>query len=135
MRTRIWAIAALGLVLACGGTTATPTGGLELADLGRLAGSVAIGPICPVEVEGEPCPVPPETYAGVTVVVSDRDGRMQRFPLDDEGRYVADLPAGRYRVTLEHDLGIPPGQSPTHEVTILPGQTTVQDFAIDTGIR
>jgi hypothetical protein len=133
---RIWAIAALGLVVACGSTTGTPTTELELHDLGRLAGQVFIGPICPVEVEGQPCPVPPELYERVTVVVTHEGGaRKQRFPLDGEGLYAADLAASRYRVTLEHDLGIAPGQAPVHQVSIVPNQTTIQDFQIDTGIR
>jgi hypothetical protein len=42
---------------------------------------------------------------------------------------------GRYRVTLDHDLGIDRGFSPTHEVDIRPGRTTELDFDIDTGIR
>ena len=55
--------------------------------------------------------------------------------LDDEGRYRMELPEGSYRVTLEHGLGIPPGVSPTHVITIRQGETTELDFEIDTGIR
>src|SRR5687768_3916477 len=56
---------------------------------GVLRGAVSIGPICPVEQEGVPCPVPPETYAGVQVLVqSAATGRvLERVPLDDTGHY------------------------------------------------
>ena len=102
---------------------------------GTLAGRVTIGPICPVETEGEPCPVPAETYASVTVVVDAVGGRnVARQPLDSEGRYRIELVPGRYLVTLEHGLGIDPGR-PVEDVEIRAGGTVTLDFDIDTGIR
>jgi hypothetical protein len=130
---RILAVAAVG----CSSTAGVENGDLILAGSGTLAGLVSIGPICPVEQEGVPCPVPPEVYAGVHVVVREEvDGDLvARVGLDGEGRYRVDLPAGRYQVTLDHELGIDRGSSPTHTVEIRRGQTTELDFEIDTGIR
>lgn len=126
----------LAAVIGCSSTAGIDNGDLVLAGRGTLAGFVAIGPICPVEQEGVPCPVPPEVYAGVDVVVRGTDGDLAaRVDLDDEGRYRVDLPAGRYRVTLDHELGIDRGSSPTHDVEIRSGETTELDFDIDTGIR
>lgn len=90
-----------------------------------------------VEQAGVPCPVPPELYAGVHVVVREEvDGDLAaRVGLDREGRYAVGLLAGRYQVTLDHDLGIDRGFSPTLAVEIRPGRTTELDFEIDTGIR
>jgi hypothetical protein len=126
----------LAAAVGCSSTAGVEEGDLLLAGRGTLAGFVAIGPICPVEQEGVPCPVPPEVYAGVDVIVREPDDDLAaRVGLDDEGRYRVDLPAGRYRVTLDHELGIDRGFSPTHEVEIRPGRTTELDFDIDTGIR
>lgn len=123
--------------MGCSSTAGVENGGdVTLAGRGILAGRVAIGPICPVERVDEPCPVPPETYAGVDVVVRRVDADFDvRVDLDDEGGYRVELATGQYRVTLDHDLGIDRGQSPTHTVEITAGQTVVVDFDIDTGIR
>ena len=104
---------------------------------GILRGAVSIGPICPVEQEGVPCPVPPETYAGVQVLVqSATTGRvLERVPLDDTGHYQVTLPSGTYRVGLEHELGIDRGNPQTRVVAVETGETVVEDFEIDTGIR
>jgi hypothetical protein len=133
-RPLVWLV--LVTLVGCSSTAGVEEGDLVLSGRGILAGFVAIGPICPVEQEGVPCPVPPEVYAGVDVIVGEMDGDLvARVDLDDEGRYRVDLPAGRYRVTLDHELGIDRGFSPTHEVDIRPGRTTELDFDIDTGIR
>ena len=105
---------------------------------GILTGRVSIGPICPVEREGEPCPVPPDLYAGVEVVVESlATGRLvAREALDAQGRYRMELPAGSYRVELEHRLGIDRGASERPRIArVEPSETTVLDFEIDTGIR
>ena len=130
---KLLAVAAMG----CSSTAGIENGDLVLAEGGTLAGLVSIGPICPVEQAGVPCPVPPEVYAGVHVVVREEgDGDLAaRVGLDGEGRYAVGLRAGRYQVTLDHELGIDRGFSPTHAVEIRPGQTTELDFEIDTGIR
>jgi hypothetical protein len=136
LRNRSSAWLLLAAVLGCSATSGVEESDLVLAGRGTLAGFVAIGPICPVEQEGVPCPVPPELYAGVDVIVREPDGDLEaRVDLDDQGQYRVDLPAGRYLVTLDHELGIDRGFSPTHEVEIRSGQTTELDFDIDTGIR
>ena len=139
-----WRARAGGLALltvawvGCSSTSGVENGGdVTLSGQGNLAGRVAIGPICPVEREDEPCPVPPEVYAGVDVIVRRKSdaGLVARVDLDDKGRYRVELRTGEYLVTLDHELGIDRGQSPTHGVEITAGQTVVVDFDIDTGIR
>lgn len=132
-----WARFLAVAAMACSSTAGVENGDLILVEGGKLAGLVSIGPICPVEQEGVPCPVPPEVYAGVHVVVREGvDGDLAaRVGLDGEGRYEVGLPAGRYQVTLDHELGIDRGFSPTYPVEIRSGQTTELDFEIDTGIR
>lgn len=103
---------------------------------GTLTGQVEIGPICPVEIEGQPCPVPSEMYAAVKVRVFDQEEEIVgHVGLDTNGRYIIDLPPGRYLVELDHDLGIPPGDPGTVFVRIMSDEITEQNFSIDTGIR
>ncbi len=129
-----WTAGVVGM--ACGVLACSPVGRVaDPAARGVLEGAVDIGPICPVERVDEPCPVPPETYARVTVVVLARDGRpIARRGLDARGEYAVDLAVGRYVVTLDHDLGIG-SDRPHRDVVIAAGDTVRENFSIDTGIR
>lgn len=104
---------------------------------GTLAGQISIGPFCPVEVEGQPCPPPPGIYESVTVLVYAGNGG--RFVADTRpdatGHFEFQLPSGSYRVALEHSIGIPGGPDPVQTARIEAGATTSLAFEIDTGIR
>ena len=106
-------------------------------ETGTLTGHVTIGPLQPVQREGEPAPTPgPEVYAAWEIVVRTLDTRKEvaRAAIDDEGTYAVELQAGTYTVTAEQTVGRGLSQS-THTVGITAGQTTQQDIDIDTGIR
>ena len=106
-------------------------------EVGALTGHVTIGPLQPVQREGEPAPTPgPEVYAAWEIVVRTLDTRKEvaRAAIDDEGNYALELQAGTYTVTAEQTTGRGLSQS-THTVGITAGQTTQQDIDIDTGIR
>jgi len=116
----------LGAVCACTGR-----------ETGTLTGHVTIGPLQPVQREGEPAPTPgPEVYAAWEIVVHTLDMRKEaaRAAIDDEGTYALELRAGTYTVTAEQTVGRGLPQS-TLTVGITAGQTTQQDIDIDTGIR
>ncbi len=72
--------------------------------MGAIAlGVVLIGPVCPgPEIEGRPCP--PVPWAGVRVSVTPEgaaDGRRSHELLTDaQGRFAAELAAGRWRVEV-----------------------------------
>ena len=105
--------------------------------MGTLTGHVTIGPLQPVQRQGEPAPTPgPEVYAAWEIVVHTLDMRKEvaRAAIDDEGTYAVELRAGTYTVTAEQTTGRGLSQS-THTVGITAGQTTQQDIDIDTGIR
>src|SRR5258708_4107533 len=53
---------------------------------GTLAGHVTIGPFCPVERIGVPCPAPPNAYSSTHIEVSD-----QKVDLDSSGNYSVQL--------------------------------------------
>ena len=123
---------ALALGLACNGS------GVELESApGTLAGQIAIGPFCPVETEGEPCPPPPGTYESIAILVHTRDSRrlVADARADSTGHFEIELPPGSYRVSLEHGFGIPGGPDPVREARVLAGSVTTLSFDIDTGIR
>jgi uncharacterized protein (DUF2141 family) len=104
---------------------------------GTLTGHVTIGPLQPVQREGEPAPTPsPEVYAAWKIMVYTLDMRKEvaRAAIDDEGRYAVELHPGTYTVMAEQATGGGFAQQ-THTVGIAAGQTTQQDIDIDTGIR
>ena len=125
---RLLLLACIVLVAACS------SAGRET---GTLTGHVTIGPLQPVQREGEPAPTPgPEVYAAWEIVVRALDTRKEvaRAAIGDEGDYAVELRAGTYTVTAEQTTGRGFPQS-THTLGITAGQTTQQDIDIDTGIR
>jgi hypothetical protein len=112
------------------------TGGCVQKEEGRLEGTVAIGPLCPVE----PCTPAQDqiraAYAARTVVVSTGDGKtvVRELAIDPVAGYGAVLPAGTYVVDIDR-IGIDTSDDVPREVTIRPGETVRLDIAIDTGIR
>lgn len=107
------------------------------AETGTLAGRVTIGPLQPVMQVGVPEPTPaPEVFAARWVVVFDARGEdeIATALLGPDGRYAIDLPAGRYVVDINR-AGIDSAAGLPLEVEILPGETTILDIDIDTGIR
>ena len=101
---------------------------------GYVSGHVTIGPICPVERVGVPCPVPEEAYTSRNAVIYQSDGITvkEKKSLDKNGNYKYTLGPGKYFVQID-PAGIGPGEK--KPFTIVSLQTTIVDFDIDTGIR
>lgn len=118
----------------CNGSTLDPGG-----PAGTLVGEISVGPFCPVEIEGEPCPPPPETFRSILVLVYAKLPGGERLIAevrpDDDGRFELPLQPGSYRVKLEHSLGIPGTPRPEEQIRIHAGRATALAFDIDTGIR
>jgi len=112
-------------------TTAPGSGG----GTGTLAGTVTIGPLCPVE----PCTVTPDqlaaAYAARTIVVSIPGGAVIAEAVPDPYTgYSFILKPGTYVVDIRHQ-GIDRSQELPKTVTIHTGETIRLDISIDTGIR
>jgi len=112
-------------------TTAQGSGG----GTGTLAGTVTIGPLCPVE----PCTVSPDqlaaAYAARTIVVSIPGGAVIAEAVPDPYTgYSFILKPGTYVVDIRHQ-GIDRSQELPKTVTIREGETIRLDISIDTGIR
>ncbi len=125
-----WLCFAIALVLIAGCTD-------QPKELGTLQGQVTIGPLQPVQREGEPEPTPaPEVYAARKIVVFAPDGETEivRADIDSSGHYAITLPAGAYVVDINH-AGMDSAANLPTTVTIVSRQVTWLDVDIDTGIR
>src|SRR5437868_2333577 len=93
------------IVAACSNSPTAPKN--QAAVYGRLAGVVTIGPNCPVEREGQPCPTPPSAYTLRKVLVYDEQKTqlLHTVDIDTQGLYSINLPPAKYLVDLQH-LGI-----------------------------
>lgn len=123
-----WFLIALVIVLAAG---------CARNDTGLLEGQVTIGPLAPVEQEGQPQPTPrPEDYAAREVVVLNGNGigEVARASIDGRGHYSIVLLPGLYQIDINH-AGSDRADGFPKSVTIVAGETTTLDIDIDTGIR
>ena len=130
MRRRFVLIAVViaGLFLVgCSGST---------METGRLEGTVAIGPINPVEQEGEEPEIPCEVYEVRKVMVYDRSGNrlVEQVDIDCQGHYLVDLPPATYTIDINR-TGIDHSGDVPVQIEIKSGQTVKLDIDIDTGIR
>jgi len=103
---------------------------------GFLEGKVNIGPICPVERPGVPCPVPTEAYAARMIYVYEKgkSAVYGQVSIKSDGTYQTALPSGEYVVDLKPN-GIDRSSDVPAVVVIKEGETTTLDINIDTGIR
>ena len=118
-----------GLLLA--GCTTTPT-----QPTGTLDGQVTIGPLQPVQREGEVTVVPPEVYAARKVMVYDKSGKnlIKQVDIDGKGHYQVELQPGTYTITLKPN-GIDRSGEVPRQIEIKSGETVTINIDIDTGIR
>jgi len=121
-------------VLACHGPTA-PLDNVAKVH-GRLSGLVKIGPNCPVEREGNPCPTPPDAYALRKILVFDEQRTKLLFTvdIDSQGLYVIDLVTSRYLIDARL-VGIDRTSDLPKVVEIHANSVTTLNVSIDTGLR
>ena len=106
------------------------------AGSGILEGNVTIGPICPVEQPGHPCPIPCEMYQARKVLIYNSSGTklIAEAAIDCNGHYLVELKSGGYTVDINRDgfghvSGVP------EKIELKSGQTVELNIDIDTGIR
>lgn len=102
-----------------------------------IKGKIFIGPICPVEKEGVPCPVPPEVYTSREIVVykSGDKTEIKRSAINTNGTYLFSLEPGSYVLdTARKGIGYMSKDLP-YAFTLAEGEMKEFDFSIDTGIR
>ena len=123
-------VAALLLAEACG--SGPPARGQKLGSDHGIQGQVLIGPTCPVERAGSPCPDKP-VQAVVTALV--RLGKAAgSVRTDANGNFSLAIAPGSYLV-YAHELSDNPRLSRFQRVTVRAGAVVTLKLVIDTGIR
>ena len=104
--------------------------------MGTIKENVTEGPICPVEQEGVPCPVPPEAYTSREVILYKADGVtiLKRIHFLADGTYSFQVSPGTYIIDIPHQSIGGSGELPKN-ITVKSGETLEVNFSIDTGIR
>lgn len=108
----------------------------EVTETGLLQGYVTIGPIWPVEREGEKREIPCEVYEARKIMVYDKNGRnlVKQVDINCEGRYRVELEPGVYTVDINR-IGVDFSSDVPKQVEIMAGVTFRLDIDIDSGIR
>ena len=125
-----WVVpAALLLVLvlaACGDDVA------DTAPATGIRGRATMGPQCPVEVAGSPCPETP--FVGQIKVLTPQDVQVDTVVTDDQGRFQVRLVPGSYVVIADTGGTGPPFPEPQRVMVPEEGFAEVT-LLVDTGIR
>ena len=135
MRTARYLITFIAVLqLACHSPTAPTESATNT--FGRLAGTVKIGPNCPVEQSGNPCPTPPSAYTLRKVLVFDEQRKqlLHTVDIDTQGFYFIDLVPARYLVDIK-GVGLDRSSDVPKVVEIHPSNVTTLNISIDTGLR
>jgi hypothetical protein len=108
-------------------------------DSGYLAGTISIGPLCPVErIPPDPgCLPTAETYKAYPVSVYSADGedKITQLKPSLNGSFSCELPAGKYIVILENAISKIGNSNLPVNLSIKLRDTTRLNINIDTGIR
>ena len=97
-----------------------------------MRGVATVGPQCPVEIAGSPCP--DEPFQG-TIQVLNADGDVVAdATTNDDGSFEIPLEPGSYVVTAALEGGSPPFVKPV-DVTVEVGAFAEVNVSVDTGIR
>ena len=108
---------------------ATPTAVVSTAS--GIEGVALVGPSCPVQQAGVPCP--DKLWEGVAAV-EDLSGRqVTRTTTDAEGRFSIELPPGEYVLVTLTDGFLPAPANLT--ITVVADQVTHAELLLDSGIR
>ncbi len=98
-----------------------------------LEGVVTLGPLCPVQQLGVPCP---DRVYSATLVVLDTDGvEVARVTSGGDGWYRVAVAPGEYTLVPQTPSGVPLPFAGSIEVVVVDGVYSVVDVAYDSGIR
>ena len=104
---------------------------------GTLAGTVAVGPVCPTpNPDGFSCTPTAEMYAAAKVFVylTDKKTLIQTIIPDAQGKFSISLTTGTYYIDMaKQSMGGTYGVPTT--VTISSGKTATLSLRVDTGLR
>src|SRR5215207_181791 len=114
----------LAILTACSASSSTtPESGVE--------GQVLIGPVCPVEQQGETCPDRP--YQATLTVNNPKGEKIVQIETDEDGKFKIPLEPGSY-VLVPESIDMIPFAS-EQPFTVAEGKYTQLTVAFDSGIR
>jgi len=128
---RLPLVALFLLFLACGQAGS----GSDGAELGRVKGTVFLGPQCPVETVESPCPDLP--LADVEVQLTAGDEVVGTAVSDADGRFTIEIEPGSYMLSAVLDAEPPASMlfAKPVSVTVVANGTVEANLLVDTGIR
>jgi hypothetical protein len=136
-RTLTVLLAVLALA-ACGKSTGTGpggggSGGTSSALDSGIRGQVLVGPMCPVQRAGSPCPDRP--IAALVEVLDGQGNVVASTHSGDDGRFEVEVEPGSYTVrpTPGGTTGFPTGRDT--QVVVPPHQVVEVTLSMDSGIR
>ncbi len=122
----------IGLALSLSACADTSTIGTSGSGAAGIQGKVLLGPMCPVQQAGSPCPDKP-IKADISVTASDGK-TVATGHSDEDGTYRIALPPGSYTVTANHPGGAIGSGKPI--MVEVPAGTYVHlNLPVDSGIR
>ena len=128
-RISILLIGLAALLSAC--TDTSTVGGTGTGSAG-IQGQVLLGPMCPVEQEGSPCPDKP---IEAEITVADEEGKTVATGRSEaDGTYRIPLPPGSYTVVAKQSDG-PLGLGEPIAVEVPAGVFVHVNLLVDSGIR
>ncbi len=104
-------------------SSTTPDSGVE--------GQVLIGPVCPVEQQGETCPDRP--YQATLIVKDPKGEKIVQIETDEDGKFKIPLEPGSYILVPESTDMLPFASE--QPFTVVKGEYTQLTIAFDSGIR
>src|ERR1041385_4041988 len=133
---RITLVALLVAAAACNSPTAPDNQPSTVQPHGRLAGTVTIGPNCPVETVTNPCPTSPDAYKLRKILVYNeaKTELLYTVDIDSQGAYLIDLVPARYTIDLKR-AGVDRTGDLPQTVDIHANTVTMLNVNIDTGLR
>jgi len=119
------------LFLACGQAGS----GSDDEELGRVEGTVFLGPQCPVETIESPCPDLP--LADVQVQLTSGDEIVGTAVSDADGRFTIEIEPGSYMLGAVLEAEPPASMlfAKPVSVTVVANGTVEANLLVDTGIR
>ncbi len=135
MKRPALAAAFLVFLTACASSSGGSDGGSEEGSLGRVVGTVFLGPQCAVESVASPCPDVPMT--DVTVELVAEGEVVATDTSDDAGGFALEAAQGSYvlRPILPPEPLDQTRFAKPVPVTVIAGRTVRADVLVDTGIR
>ena len=98
-----------------------------------LAGTVTLGPVCPVVQVNHPCP--DQSYQATLTILTSTGKQVKQFTTDADGKFQIPLAPGDYILHPETPENQPMPFAQEQPFSVVAGQFTQIEVVYDSGIR